>query len=339
MRALRLGLLLLAATTLGCAADAGSDDDWLAGATGGTGPGGGGGPAPSGAFSLERAFAFGARQSACMGHDALGAAFEALLYGSPGGYPPEAAEVVDCVLAAGDCEAVLGCFGLDPAARCLDAYASRCADGETVESCTPLPNGLTVWQRWSCAGAGSGGPGCLEQDVGYDPEATCGVGPCDDDGAGSACDGSVWTDCSGGVQKREDCATHGLACLAPADEAAEYTVIGCAPNEEPCVDDTCDGDRLSVCFFGIVLGALDCRALGPDYRCTVDPEWGAGCAVPAERAECDEDGDVPRCEGDTARGCLGGRWVGLDCSAFLGATCVLGGWYDDEPRCKAPDWP
>jgi hypothetical protein len=100
---------------------------------------------------------------------------------------------------------------------------------------------------------------------------------------------------------------------------------------------TCDGEDNSRSCDGV--GAVqcaggestswDCREIDPEFVCTIEadePERPL-CTLPEEAQECERGnytnaGDWGVCEGNVARICAGRKFYEVDCSAFLGASCV-----------------
>ena len=137
--------------------------------------------------------------------------------------------------------------------------------------------------------------------------------------------------CNGGVLVRSDCAPLERTCVTDGTAAA------CVDIAEPCTEEVCVSETVIRVCLTSELGSqdVDCGARLIGGTCdTLDGV--AVCSIGT--AECvDEEAE---CAGDVLRYCAAGRWIELDCSTFLGATCVR----DDSgtaPQffCTSDGWP
>jgi hypothetical protein len=190
----------------------------------------------------------------------------------------------DCMAAAEDCEQVLSC--IDEGAKAFDdeqAALAANASCDQPEEYTYCEDDVLVW--------------CFVDE--YDTE---------------------------GTPIPIDVGALGKTCNAAGSYSAD-------PDHPVCDDgdgyaDGCDGSGAFECVGG-ERTTWDCRDIDPQFVCTKDtdePERPL-CTMPVESQECEpgnftNDGDWGTCEGDVASICAGRKFYEVDCSAFLGASCV-----------------
>ncbi|HJL18261.1 MAG TPA: hypothetical protein RMH99_21535 [Sandaracinaceae bacterium LLY-WYZ-13_1] len=214
---------------------------------------------------------------------------------------------LSCAAGAGSCPAYLECLDVEAGRACPseDVPASgRCLDDVTVERCF---EGMV--RTVACGDDPHGNGRCF---LGAGREALCRAGPCD--AVGSRCDGDVAVACDGALEQRTDCSLIGATCAVGAAGAA------CVHEVEACTEDRCGDDTT---FFECVEGAGSLR-----HDCTLAFEGGRcgqvdlmpRCVPPLP--EC-PDGEI-ECDGDEARVCVGGEWLGVSCAeAVPGASCAI----------------
>jgi hypothetical protein len=285
---------------------------------------GGGGDDDDDDSSVPGVAGFIAPYSVCAGA-AVDELWEPVFDQRIGALPSELSTVLDCIRSARDCATVLGCVGLDPTATCGAETGEGSCEGSVLVDCENLPNGMDLSRRTDCRDDPYGNTECVVDDYAY---ATCASGTCEGTPA-SVCDGDVLVECFGNVEYRLDCGSSDRTCIATESAAL------CGLPGESCTASSCDGDVHVKCdeYTGVVYDRVACADLLDGATC-IDDTDGPRCALPSAEQECD-DGDA-RCEGSTARSCLGGRWFDVDCSTFHDASCASGG---EGVFCVADDWP
>lgn len=314
----------------------GSGNSGNAGGAGGAGGSGntGGGGAPAG-LSFQQVRAASIKRSTCRGQEIGWGAGD--WYGQFASTAPSPSwiKLVECLLTAADCPAVLACDGFDSKAPCDQAtYKESCAPtGERLE-CDTLANGLQLQGHKTC--------GPLEKCAvnPSDGQVECSSGSC---GAanGWTCDGTVRVRCFDGVEGREDCAASGQVCASwtPSSGLPEAT---CVVAGSQCPASHCEGTKWVSCSAdaAMIKETWDCAWYGPDYGCfgPVVSDAGTsshGCV--AQQPDCAAAGEgATECQGSVARRCIGGRWWDFDCKTFLSGSCLID--TDGDARCKSPSW-
>ena len=233
-------------------------------------------------------------------------------------------QMLACMDRATTCDAVLRCVNADPSQTCdPQTFMQQCeANGDRLE-CEEFDNGLNLVERTACRDDTNGNTSCNMSMDGY---ANCTGNPCTDEGS-YRCQGAVRIGCSGGHERRTNCANMGRNCVAEGGRAF------CAITGTSCMADRCDGDVRIDCYEGMEGFRVDCDEIVPGLTC-VEREERVRCGVPEGQEQCQA--GQARCEGSIARVCIGGQWMDFDCSQFLNAGCQTVG---DDIRCKSSDWP
>ncbi len=228
---------------------------------------------------------------------------------------------LDCVNAASDCPGVLACQGIDVDAPCDVTADNQLCSGTEVVSCERTDGCIGWVQTVDCAsGYGEGeGDQCLMSQWDW---PSCAVGTCE--GSSSVCDGDTLERCRDGVMQRLDCGAYGATCDTETEldfEGREMSSADCVFDQlETCTRPSCDGDMMTLCEDGRVIGTLSCPEMGEGATCVEETDGQPRCRD-LSGEQCTH-GEV-LCAGTEAKWCVDGLWLGVDCSVFLDGTCTV----------------
>lgn len=239
--------------------------------------------------------------------------------------------VIDCMLAAVDCDGFTACIEATEAQDALCAsrdLGEAFCDGETVIECGWDEDDTTEITDCEAAGLICG-------DYELYADAGCGSQLCDPEADPDYCDGTIMMRCEVGVFVAQDCLDR-VTLHCSDDDTGEFVCtesyggtcasdgaggVGCEGTGPECVLDTfensCDGTVLTSCRHGYE-SEFDCTRVGTNRTCGLEEDGHNGCMFAVE--ECDW--DTPEtCLDGVITYCGNGQVRHLSCDAFGFSGC------------------
>lgn len=236
--------------------------------------------------------------------------------------------ILDCIKAAGDCDAVEACVKASEseAAVCAGAGGNDRCSGNVMVECGNYPDETP--DAFDCADAGLI---CAQGD--YD--ANCGLATCNPATDQPYCEGNLLVECDegSGVLVSQDCAHYlGFHCGIDSCQTRAGGVCGtdpegginCVGTGDACDEDVftnrCDGSVMVTCNRGKE-SRVDCKIAHPDLTCRINSNHGAVECQP-EKSECLMSGD-DSCDAGVVTTCLMGEITKVDCSKYGHTGCAI----------------
>lgn len=216
-----------------------------------------------------------------------------------------------CVLdSAGDCDAVLACYGGGAAPAACGSTQEGYCDGDKRVFCDTFDNRLYVQD---CASANQV---CRIAEVAVGvPAPVCVAGPCEGDPDPGECRGNLLLSCDQGSRYLRDCAALGLVC----GDGMTGNVKACVGDGDACdsyaYTATCEGTVVTRCVQNR-LDILDCAQMPGDKTCEPGRDE---CVAAGTQCEAGQES----CQGSLIRVCVDGSIRQVDCLSLGFSRCEL----------------